>query len=147
MTDPVWRNLNTAHACVERLTHDHATIRSAMAAGTSSVGHGLGDPAGAVEYTIVEAAALRRIASGANRYQNLIECALRALLEADTIRALAVTVVANTTSATAEARCDGWDRPECERNGVQNVWVDGANLFLCDTCWGRYRVQKHRATG
>lgn len=157
MTDPIRQALATASLTVDRLTRDHAAVTANMSAGVSatSTGGGTPDPQGAVEWTSVEAAALRRIRSQASRYQDLIERALGCLLEADIIRAL--TVTADTARQAREIRCDGgagdWANPTCEQNAItipsdkataKGIWVDGRQHQLCQRCWDRYRQQKHR---
>jgi hypothetical protein len=148
MTDPIWQALATTSATVDRLTRDHRAVTANMAAGVSSTTSSAGtpDPAGTVEWTSVEAAALRRIRSQAGRYQDLIERALGCLLEADIIRAL--TVTADTTRLASQLRCDGgqgeWDDPTCDRTGVKDVWVNGHHHWLCQRCWDRYRQWKRR---
>ena len=57
---------------------------------------------------------------------------------------IAVTSTIATTQATTDARCDGWDDPTCERNGVKNVWISGHNHYLCQRCWDRHRQAKRR---
>jgi hypothetical protein len=106
------------------------------------------DPDGSVTWTSVEAQGNLRIHTQVGHYQNLIEHALVALLEADLLRGLNVT--ANTVPLAARERCDGghgdWADPACERNSVSaTIWIDGVQHQLCQRCWDRYRQQKHRA--
>jgi hypothetical protein len=140
--DPVARGLQTAADCVARLQRDHRNVTANMAAGMTpvrTITNITTDPDGSVTWTSVEAQGNLRIQTKVGYYQQLVERALAALLEADLLRGLNVT--ANTVPLVAHERCDGghgdWADPTCERNAVsKGIWIDGVQYQLCDRCWG-----------
>jgi len=159
--DPVARGLQTAAECVARLQRDHRAVTANMAAGmvparTIAIGV-TSDLDGSVTWTSVEASGNLRIHTQVGRYQQLVEYALIALLEADLLRGLNVT--ANTAPLAAADRCDGghgdWADPTCEQNALnlngrnepRAFWIDGIQHQLCQRCFDRYRQQKSRARG
>ena len=75
MSTSIAQQLTTARTVVDQLIRDHPNVAAQMNGNHPHHGNGTADPAGTVEWTVVEAAALKRIASQAGRYQNLIEAA------------------------------------------------------------------------